>query len=125
MRVLLIDDHVSVLDTVAAMLEAVPGIDVVGTAENGREGLRLAEELKPDFVITDFSMPGMDGIAVTRVLKSKPDAPKVIMMSFHAEPEYRDMALAMGADGFLTKSSLYKELVPFLTRLGKEAERLN
>jgi DNA-binding NarL/FixJ family response regulator len=125
MRVLLIDDHVEVLDSVAAMLEAVPGIDVVGKAENGREGLRLTEELKPDFVITDFSMPGMDGIAVIRTLNSKPGAPKVVMMSFHSEPEYRDMALAVGAVGFLTKSNLYKELVPFLTRLSKEAERLN
>ena len=46
-------------------------------------------------------------------------------MSFHSEPEYRDMALAVGAVGYLKKSNLYKELVPFLTRLSKEAEHLN
>lgn len=121
MRLLLIDDHASLLDTLATMLGDAPGMDVVGRATDGAEGLRLAAELKPDVVIVDFTMPGMDGQSVTRSLKTRPGAPRVIMMSVHAEPEYREVALALGADAFLTKSRLYKELVPLLTRLGKEA----
>jgi DNA-binding NarL/FixJ family response regulator len=121
MRLLLIDDHASFLETLAAMLGDTPGMEVVGCANNGAEGLRLAAKLEPDVVIVDFAMPGMDGLTVTRTIKSQPGAPKVIMMSVHSDREYRDMALAMGADLFLTKSCLYKELVPLLTRLGKEA----
>lgn len=121
MRLVLIDDHASFLDTLAKMLGDAPGMEVVGRATSGAEGLRLAAELKPDVVIVDFAMPEMDGLTVTRMLKAQPGAPKVLMMSFHGEPEYSDMALATGADAFLTKSSHYKELVPLLTRLGKDA----
>lgn len=121
MRLLLIDDHASFLDTLAEMLGEVPGMEVVGRGGDGAEGLRLAAELKPDVVIVDFAMPKMDGPTMVRRLKSKDGAPKVIMMTVHAENEYRDMALEVGADSFLTKSSLYSELVPLLTRLGKEA----
>ncbi len=121
MRLLLIDDHASFLDTLAKMLGDVPGMEVVGRASNGVEGLRLAAERRPDVVVVDFTMPGMDGQAVTRALKAQPGAPKVIMMSVHAEPEYREAALAIGADSFLTKSRLYKELAPLLAGLGKEA----
>jgi DNA-binding NarL/FixJ family response regulator len=120
MRLLLIDDHASFLETLAAMLSDTPGMEVVGLANNGAEGLRLAAKLQPDVVIVDFAMPGMDGLTVTRTIKSQPGSPKVIMMSVHSDREYRDMALAMGADSFLTKPCLYKGLVPLLTRLGKE-----
>ncbi len=121
MRLLLIDDHASFLDALAKMLGGVLGIEVVGRATGGSEGLQLAAELKPDVVVVDFAMPEVDGMMVTRKLKAGANPPKVVMMSFHAEPEYHDMALAVGADAFLTKTNLYKELVPLLQRLGKEA----
>ena len=120
MRLLLIDDHSSFLDTVAKMLGAEPGMEVIGCATGGTEGLHLAADLKPDAVIVDFAMPDVDGPTVTRTLKSSSNPPKVVMMSFHADPEYREMALAAGADAFLTKTSLYVELVPLLMRLDKE-----
>lgn len=122
MRLLLIDDHASFLDTLATILDEVPGMEVVGRATGGAQGLRLAAELRPDVVIVDFTMPDIDGQTVTRSIKARPGAPKVIMMSVHAEPEYREMALAIGADSFLTKSRLYEDLVPLLARLGREAE---
>jgi len=121
MRLLIIDDHASFLDALAKMLEQEPAVEVVGRAKDGRQGLETAAELKPDVVIVDFAMPELDGIGVTRALRKWPQPPKIIMMSFHAEPEYRDMALAAGADAFLTKTNLYKELVPLMARLGKEA----
>lgn len=122
MRLLIIDDHASFLDALAIMLGQAAVIDVVGKARDGREGLRAAAELKPDIVLVDFSMPELDGLAVTRQLKAWPTPPKVVMMSFHTDPEYRDMALAMGADAFLTKTELHKDLLPLLTRLGTEAD---
>jgi len=122
MRVLLIDDHASFLDALAVMLGQASAIDVVGKSKDGREGLKAAAELTPDVVLVDFSMPELDGLAVTRQLKAWAKPPKVVMMSFHTGPEYRDMALAMGADAFLTKTDLHKELLPLLTRLGTEAD---
>lgn len=122
MRLLIIDDHASFLDALAVMLGQAPAIEVVGKAKDGREGLRAAAELKPDMVLVDFSMPELDGLAVTRQLKAWAKPPKVVMMSFHTGPEYRDMALAMGADAFLTKTDLHKDLLPLLARLGTEAD---
>lgn len=119
MRLILIDDHASFLEALAKMLEQVPGIEVVGRAHDGRAGLKTAAELKPDLVLVDFSMPELDGVGVARQLKAWPKPPRVVVMSFHTDPEYRDMALAAGADAFLTKTVLYKELVPLLERLDK------
>lgn len=122
MRLLIIDDHASFLDALAVMLGQAPAIEVVGKAKDGREGLKAAAELKPDMVLVDFSMPELDGLAVTRQLKAWAKPPKVVMMSFHTGPEYRDMALAMGADAFLTKTDLHRDLLPLLARLGTEAD---
>lgn len=122
MRLIIIDDHSALLETLINMLGQAPGIEVVGSAHDGREGLNVAAELKPDLVLVDFSMPGLDGLAVTRQLKAWPKPPRVVMMSFHKEPEYRDMALAVGADAFLTKGDLHMQLVPLLQRLGQGAD---
>ncbi len=120
MRVLIVDDHGSFLNALAAMLQQAPGIELVGRAEGGKEGLRLATETRPDLVLVDFAMPDLNGVAVTQRLKADPQPPKVVMMSFHAEPEYRDMALHAGADAFLTKTELHKELLPLLEHLGRQ-----
>ena len=119
MRLIIIDDHASFLEALVDMLDKVPELEVVGQAHDGRDGLRVAAELKPDLVLVDFSMPGLDGLAVTRQLKAWPKPPRVVMMSFHKEPEYRDMALAVGADAFLTKGDLHAQLVPLLQHLGQ------
>lgn len=120
MRLLIIDDHESFLNALAAMLEQA-GMKVSGRAAGGRAGLELAESLKPEIVVVDFAMPEVDGLTVTRRLKAGPNPPKVVMMSFHTDPEYRDMALKVGADAFLTKTDLHKQLVPLLTRLEQGA----
>ena len=116
MRLLIIDDHPAFRQALFKMLEQVVGIEIVGQAGDGREGLKLAAELKPDTVVVDFSMPELDGPGVTRQLKAWPKPPRVRMMSFHAEPEYRDRALAVGADAFITKADLHKDLMPLLQR---------
>lgn len=122
MRLLIIDDHASFLDALAKMLGQVARVEVVGRAKDGRQGLEAAAELEPDVVVVDFAMPELNGLDVARELKRQPRPPKVIVMSFHQEPEYRDMALAAGADAFLTKTHLRNELVPLLERLVKESD---
>ena len=122
MRLIIIDDHASFLEALIDMLDRAPGIEVVGKAHDGREGLKLAAELKPELVLVDFSMPGLDGLAVTRQLKAWPKPPRVVMMSFNTAPEYRDMALATGADAFLTKGDLHSQLTPLLQSLASGAD---
>ena len=122
MRLIIVDDHEAFRQALARMLEQVSDIDIVGQAGDGREGLKLAADLKPDTVVVDFSMPELDGLAVTRQLKAWPKPPRVVMMSFHAEPEYREMALAMGADAFITKAEIHRELLPLLERFIRTTE---
>lgn len=115
-RVLLIDDYQPFLAVVANLLRRQPGVEVVGQAYAGGAGLCLAAELKPDLVLVDFGMPDMDGVAVTRRLKQAPDAPRVVVMSFFQESRFRDEALDAGADAYLYKGDLHRELVPLLRR---------
>ena len=122
MILLIIDDHESFLNAVAGMIRQMPGIENVYQAVGGRRGLEMAAELKPSTVLVDFSMPEVDGLAVTRTLKASPNPPRVVVMSFHTDPEYREMALKVGADAFLTKTDLHKQLVPLLMRLEKGAD---
>lgn len=117
MRAIVVDDYPPFLTALVSLLGGKNGIEVVGQAHNGAEALKLVAEIKPDLVLVDFTMPGMNGIEVAKTLKSAPAAPKVIVMSFHAEPEYRDMALQAGADGYVVKTEIHQELVPLLRRI--------
>ena len=118
MRAILVDDYPPFLDALAALLRGQPEVAVVGRAHNGADGLKLAAELVPDLVLVDFSMPDMDGLAVTRRLKSGSKPPKVVIITSHAENEYREMAMQAGADGYVVKSEIYQELMPQLKAFG-------
>ena len=117
MRMILVDDYAPLLAALTTLLRTHGGVEVVGRANNGNDGLKLAEVEQPDLVLVDFSMPDIDGVAVTRKLKAGPRPPKVVVMSFHAEPEYRDMAMHAGADAYLVKTDIYHELIPLLERM--------
>lgn len=117
MRALVVDDHPPFLMALTALLGSKSGVEVVGQAHNGADALKLAETSRPDLVLVDFSMPGMTGAEVARKLKAEPWAPKVVVMSFHADAEYRDMALRAGADAYLVKTDMHRELLPLLQRL--------
>lgn len=120
MRVLIIDDQPGFLATLTGMLMLIPEIEAVCPALGGLEGLTFAAELRPDVVLTDLSMPDLNGAAVTRRLKERAWAPYVLMMSFNDGPEYREMAHGAGADAYLVKSDLEQQLVPVLRRLRAE-----
>ena len=117
LRAILVDDYPPLLTALTSLLRRRGDIEIVGHAYNGREGLKLAEEQQPDLVLVDFSMPDIDGVVVTRRLKASPRPPKVVVMSFHAEPEYREMAMHAGADAYLVKTDLYQDLIPLLERI--------
>jgi len=117
MRTILVDDHPAYLAALAKVLQRHPGIEIVGQAYNGQEGLKLAAALKPDLVLVDFSMPDMNGAQVVAALKAGSAPPRVIVVSNHDEQEYRERAFKSGADGYALKSELDEELTPLLKRL--------
>jgi DNA-binding NarL/FixJ family response regulator len=109
-KVLLADDHAVVRTGIATMLASLGGIEVVGEACDGRETLALVEQLRPDLLLCDITMPEMNGLEVTkRVTKDFPNV-KVIMLSMHTSEEYAWQALKAGATGYLLKDTSATEL---------------
>lgn len=109
-KVILADDHTVVRTGICTMLASLGGIEIVGEASNGREALALVEQLRPDLLLCDITMPEMNGLEVTRrVAKEFPNV-RVIMLSMHASEEYVWQALKAGATGYLLKDTSASEL---------------
>jgi DNA-binding NarL/FixJ family response regulator len=102
-RVLIADDQALVRGGFRLILQAQKDMEVVGEAEDGRQALQLAKELKPDVVLMDIRMPELDGIEATRRLGDSPDAPRVLMLTTFDMNEYVYEAMKSGASGFLLK----------------------
>ena len=110
-RVMLADDHSVLRDGVAALLQAQGGITVVGHAQDGREAVRKATELKPDVVIMDIVMPELDGIEATCLIHNSSVLTQVVILSMSSNAEHIFRALQAGAKGYLLKESAGAELV--------------
>ena len=115
-RVLLADDHTLVRAGIRALLEKLPGVEVVGEAGDGREVLNLVKTQRPDVVLMDIAMPGLNGLeAAARMAKEFPDV-RVIILSMHNNEEYAWRALKAGAAGYLLKKAATAELETALQR---------
>ena len=113
-RVMLADDHTLVRAGIRALLEKLPGVEVVGEAGDGREVLKLVKLHQPDVVLMDISMPGLNGLeAAVRMAKEFPDV-RVIILSMHPNEEYVWRALKAGAAGYLLKKAATAELATAL-----------
>jgi two-component system response regulator NreC len=108
---MLADDHPIVRQGLRALLTAEPGYTVVAEAADGIEAVRLAAEHKPQVLIVDLMMPGMNGLEVTRVVRSQPDPPHVILLSMHADEVYVLDALRSGAAAYVLKETDTDQLV--------------
>jgi two-component system nitrate/nitrite response regulator NarL len=110
-KVLVADDHPVVRKGVQICLAKQAGMKIVGEAVDGDEALRKARELSPDVVLMDISMPGMNGLEVTEVLrKEKPDM-KVLILSVHSNKHYVGRVIQAGAHGYVSKEAPPEELV--------------
>jgi DNA-binding NarL/FixJ family response regulator len=110
-RVLLADDHSVLRDGLAALLAAQDSMTVVAHAQDGREAVRKATELKPDVAIMDIVMPELDGIEATRLLQRSSPLTQVVILSMYSTIEHIFRALQAGAKGYLLKESAGAELV--------------
>ena len=104
--VLIVDDSEEFLLGACAWVTAQPDLRLAGTARSGAEALVAVERLRPDLVLMDVAMPGMDGLEATRRIKARPGAPLVVMLTFHASQVARQEAWAAGADGFVSKADV-------------------
>jgi DNA-binding NarL/FixJ family response regulator len=102
-RVLLADDHAVVRDGLRALLDAAPGIEVVGQAADGLEVIQLATELAPDVVVMDITMPRVNGIEATRRIVKAVPGTRVLILSQHEDIKYVLEAVRAGAAGYLLK----------------------
>lgn len=109
-RILLADDHSVMRFGLRALLE-MAGMEIVAEAAEGREALRLAQELAPDVAIFDIAMPGLNGIDATGILKLRCPQTRVIILSMHSDSEYVHRALAAGASGYVLKGGATDEIV--------------
>ena len=110
LRVLLADDHTLVRAGLRKLLESIPDLDVVGEASDGLALLDLAAELRPNLVLMDISMPGLNGLEATARLRKQWPETKVIILSMHQNEEYVRKALRQGASGYLLKDCAPLEL---------------
>jgi DNA-binding NarL/FixJ family response regulator len=109
-RVLLADDHTLVRAGIRGLLLALPGVEVVAEAGDGHEALRLAEALKPDVILLDIGMPGLNGLEVVARVASLDASIRTVILSIHTSEEYVLRALRAGATGYLLKGSAVSEL---------------
>jgi DNA-binding NarL/FixJ family response regulator len=111
MKILLVDDHQIVRDGLRMCLGGDPSYQVVGEASDGHQAVQLAAELKPDIIIMDVAMPGLNGIEAARKIAADTDCnAKIICLSMHADREFIAEAFRAGAAGYMIKSSAFKEL---------------
>ena len=109
--ILLVDDQKLIRQGLKALLELDPEIQVLGSASDGQTAIEQAEILHPDIVLLDIRMPGMDGVAATRIICERFANTKVIVLSGYDDEEYLTDALRSGAMGYLLKDTPAEELI--------------
>jgi DNA-binding NarL/FixJ family response regulator len=109
-RVLIVDDHSFIRRGIRSILDSSPEWQFCGEADNGVAAIRLAAELKPDIIIMDVSMPGLNGLEATRVIHEAQPEIKILLLTLHQSVEILRSAFQAGAQGYLLKSEAEQEL---------------
>ncbi len=116
-KVLLADDHNLVREGLRRIVEESEGMEVVAEADDGRRAIQLVAEHQPDVALIDISMPGLDGLEVTRTLhQTNPELP-IIVLTMHEEEQYVIRAIEAGAMGYITKRSATEQLVKAINQV--------
>jgi DNA-binding NarL/FixJ family response regulator len=110
-RIIVADDHPLVLAGLRALLNGDPTMRVIGEAVDGQLALRLAIELKPDVIVLDLSMPGMNGVRVAQALRVQLPSCQILVVSVHEDRAYLRRLLEIGVSGYVLKRSTPQELI--------------
>lgn len=110
-RIVIAEDHTILREGLRALLGSDPQFEVVGEAEDGREAIRAVEQLEPDLVLMDLSMPRMHGMDAIREIKKGTPVTKILVLTVHKSEEYVLAAFQAGADGYVLKDATHAELV--------------
>jgi DNA-binding NarL/FixJ family response regulator len=109
-QVVLADDHDLVRIGIKAVVAAIPGVEVIGEAADGEELLALLESVRPDVVITDIAMPGLDGLGALQRIRERHPAVRVLVLSMFESSDFIKRAVACGANGYVLKGASVQEL---------------
>jgi DNA-binding NarL/FixJ family response regulator len=109
--IVLVEDHQIVLEGLRALLETEPGLTIVGQTDNGSEAAQLAERLRPDVMIVDLMLPGLNGLEVTRLVSQRSPQSRVIILSMYDHESFVVEALKSGAAGYVLKRDGVAHLV--------------
>jgi DNA-binding NarL/FixJ family response regulator len=115
-RVILVDDHELVRAGLRRLLRGERGLEIVGEASDGREGLALCRRLRPELVLLDVHMPDTDGLSVTRAIKQEFPATRVVVVTLDDSPRALLWALRSGVDGYVLKGTPKRELTSVIRR---------
>lgn len=118
-RVMLVDDHPLVLEGIRSVLETYEHIEVVGAAENAKDGLKLALNTKPDVVLMDINMPEMNGIDAIEMFKDQLPTARLLMLSMHDSREYISTSTMYGASGYVLKDVSTSEIVAAIEKVAQ------
>ena len=120
LRILIVDDHEVVRRGLFALLGTQVGWEVVGEAVNGPEAVKKANQMKPDVVIMDITMPVMSGLDATRLIMETAPQTKVLIFTMHDSEQMMQSALEAGARGYVLKSNAASDLVAAIRALAKD-----
>lgn len=124
-RVMVVDDHRLVREGLTSLLRIHPEIEVVGEASDGDEGVAKARTLEPDVILMDISMPGMNGITATKIIKKDVPKSKVIMLTMLDQEGYVYEAVKAGATGYLLKNTGLEDIVKAIKEVLKGGATLH
>jgi DNA-binding NarL/FixJ family response regulator len=113
-RVLIVDDHAFIRRGVETLLQPYPEWELCGEAANGTDAVRLVDELDPEVVLMDVTMPGMNGIEATRLIRNTHPGLKIILLTLHESSEVLRSGFRAGANGYLLKADAEEELIKAL-----------
>jgi DNA-binding NarL/FixJ family response regulator len=120
MKVLLVDDHEILLDGINSLLAKEPFIDIVGQASSAETALEFIKKHPVELLITDFNLPGMDGLGLVKIVKKVSPETKIIVLSQHDESHLVKEILKTGVDGYVLKKDSHRELLQAIETVKQE-----